>query len=75
MFELPDNRLKKFSSMYLELSTVLVVELQQTEANYMSPFSFCLLNKTRTVISYIKPLIRSNISLNKTLMLDLVAVN
>ena len=50
MFELPDNRLKNLSSMYLELSTVLVVELQQTGANYMSPFWFRLLNKIGTVI-------------------------
>ena len=40
----------------------------------MSPFSLCLLNKTLTVIWYLKPLISSK-SLNKFLMLDLLAFN
>ena len=42
----------------------------------MSPILFvCLLNKTFTVILYLKPLISSDKSLNKSLILDLLSAN
>ena len=41
----------------------------------MSQFCLCYLNKTFTVIWYLKPFISSKRSLKKSLMLDLLASN
>ena len=44
--------------------TVLVAELKKTGANSMLSFYLCFLNKTLTVIWYLKHLISSNKTLN-----------
>ena len=41
----------------------------------MSPFALCLLNKTSTVIWYLKRLILSKKSVKKSSILDLLASN
>ena len=66
---------KDLSRSYSNLITGLLVELKQTRANYVRPFSLCLLSKTFTVAWYLKPLISSNKSLNKSSVLDLLVSN
>ena len=66
---------KDWSNLYLRFIIVFVDELEQTGVNSISPLDLYFFNKTFTIIWHLKPFVSFKRSLNKSLILDLLASN